>query len=210
MAGEVVRILRAGNHYEVLDLTKDTSFDEVKRAYRALSLKVHPDSNKRADAGAAQVRVGEAFRVLSDEQERAACNRAVDAQRSGEERRAPSKADGRREKPRAKTAAEVAEEEAELERNRQWLDDLELREWVAKARYEQTFLILTCAGLLGFAAIGTVIAVVYFAVPSSNGASETGWLWSNVLWLSQFAANLLMVVAGIYAIPFRVCLFFMV
>ena len=40
------------DYYEVLGLAKGASDDEIKKAYRKLSKKYHPDINKEADAEA--------------------------------------------------------------------------------------------------------------------------------------------------------------
>ena len=40
------------DYYDVLGISKDASDDEIKKAYRKLSKKYHPDINKAPDAQA--------------------------------------------------------------------------------------------------------------------------------------------------------------
>lgn len=61
--------------YEVLGVTKDTSADDIKRAYRKLAKKYHPDINKEADAEEKFKEVQEAYEVLSDPDKKAAYDR---------------------------------------------------------------------------------------------------------------------------------------
>jgi molecular chaperone DnaJ len=61
--------------YEVLGLSKGASDDEIKKAYRKLAMKHHPDRNqgeKAAEAEAQFKEVKEAYEMLSDAQKRAA------------------------------------------------------------------------------------------------------------------------------------------
>ena len=56
--------------YDVLGVPKTASLDEIKRAYRQLALKYHPDRNKSKEAEEKFKTINEAYAVLSDEQKR--------------------------------------------------------------------------------------------------------------------------------------------
>lgn len=60
------------DYYEILGVTKDTSGDEIKKAYRKLALQYHPDRNKTKEAEAKFKEVTRAYEVLSDPQKKQA------------------------------------------------------------------------------------------------------------------------------------------
>ncbi len=60
------------DYYKIMGVTKEASQDEIKRAYRKLARKYHPDVSKEADAEAHFKEVGEAYEVLKDPEKRAA------------------------------------------------------------------------------------------------------------------------------------------
>ena len=55
------------DYYEVLGIIKSSSSEEIKKAYRKLALKYHPDKNKNDKAAEAKFKeASEAYHVLSD------------------------------------------------------------------------------------------------------------------------------------------------
>ena len=58
------------NHYEVLGVNQDASEQEIRKSYRNLSLKYHPDRNNDAEAGIKFREINEANEILSDPQRR--------------------------------------------------------------------------------------------------------------------------------------------
>ncbi len=63
------------DYYEVLGVSRDASQEEIKRAYRQLARKYHPDVNSEADAEENFKEVNAAYEVLSDPQKRAMFDR---------------------------------------------------------------------------------------------------------------------------------------
>lgn len=59
------------DYYEVLGVSKNATDEEVKRAFRVLAKKYHPDVNKEEGAAEKFKEIGEAYAVLSDKTKRA-------------------------------------------------------------------------------------------------------------------------------------------
>ncbi|KAG1129933.1 hypothetical protein G6F42_004620 [Rhizopus arrhizus] len=58
------------DYYQVLQIEKDASDQQIKKAYRKLALKFHPDKNSSADAVEKFKDISEAYEILSDPEKR--------------------------------------------------------------------------------------------------------------------------------------------
>ena len=77
------------DYYKIMGLERGASQDEIKRAYRKLARKYHPDVSKEADAEARFKDLGEAYAVLKDPEKRAAYDQLGADWKAGEDFRPP-------------------------------------------------------------------------------------------------------------------------
>ncbi|KFV94107.1 DnaJ subfamily B member 14, partial [Eurypyga helias] len=63
-------IKKCKNYYEVLGVSKDAGEEDLKKAYRKLALKFHPDKNHAPGATEAFKKIGNAYAVLSNPEKR--------------------------------------------------------------------------------------------------------------------------------------------
>lgn len=65
----------ARDYYEVLGVQRDASKDEIKKAFRGLARRYHPDVSQEANAESLFKEINEAYEVLSDDEKRARYDR---------------------------------------------------------------------------------------------------------------------------------------
>ena len=65
------------NFYTYLELTEDASTNEIRKAYRRLSLILHPDKNDAPDAGLKFRWLASIYEILKDPQKREVYNRVL-------------------------------------------------------------------------------------------------------------------------------------
>lgn len=65
------KVVNGKDLYEVLGVSRDCSEDDVRRAYKKMALRLHPDKNSAPEAAPAFQRVAKAYETLSDPDKKA-------------------------------------------------------------------------------------------------------------------------------------------
>ncbi len=77
------------DYYKILGVNRNASKAEIKKAYRRLARKYHPDVSKASNAEARFKEIGEAYEVLNDSDKRTAYDRLGANWKTGQDFRPP-------------------------------------------------------------------------------------------------------------------------
>jgi curved DNA-binding protein len=71
------------DYYKILELHRDATQEEIKKQYRKLARKYHPDVSQEEESTAKFQELQEAYSILKDEQKKALYDRGIDPSKAG-------------------------------------------------------------------------------------------------------------------------------
>eukprot|EP01102_Stenamoeba_stenopodia_P018213 TRINITY_DN6650_c0_g1_i2.p1 TRINITY_DN6650_c0_g1~~TRINITY_DN6650_c0_g1_i2.p1 ORF type:complete len:315 (-),score=72.58 TRINITY_DN6650_c0_g1_i2:143-1087(-) len=75
---EMIEDMIAGvNYYEQLEIKEDATAEEIRKSFRRMALKYHPDKNSEEGAAQRYIKINQAYTVLSDEESRDEYNKLL-------------------------------------------------------------------------------------------------------------------------------------
>jgi hypothetical protein len=188
------------DYYRILKLEPDATTEEIKRAYRRLAFRHHPDRNTSPDAHEHFIQINEAYLILSDDEAR----ERYDAARSHTA--------GNRTWTEEREGAENADQSEDAASQRTYrFEDAELSGWAKNARRQAEYLaeldfavfVRTVGDVAKEAGVQGVTAFIY-AVSGMGGASAIFGIFAGLYYLNytQLVISILIGIISIAGIRF--------
>ncbi len=134
-------------YYERLNVSQSASTDEIKKSFRKLAKKYHPDINPKEDAAEKFIAIEEAYSCLSDSKSRSAYDRLLKLQQTGRSQTTAHQKYQRDVKRKTKKGREYGERHARMNYNQFKRDEL-LRTSVSALIIKTVFTLVTWAFLV--------------------------------------------------------------
>lgn len=120
------------NHYKTLEIEPTATKEEIKKAYRRLALKYHPDKNKSPDAHEKFIAINEAYLLLYDNEARAKYDREYQYYFG---QKAKAESTGSQQQRHEEKKQEEAKFSNQKQREPQFEDE-DLNQWTRNARQQ--------------------------------------------------------------------------
>lgn len=120
------------NHYKTLEIEPTATKEEIKKAYRRLALKYHPDKNKSPDAHEKFIAINEAYLLLYDSEARVKYDREYQYYFG---QKAKAESTGPQQQRREENKQDEAKSSNQKQREPQFEDE-DLNQWTRNARQQ--------------------------------------------------------------------------